>query len=734
MRRIAHTRIFAVKSPVVFFSGVILTALCLAVMWVEPLFLKKLQFGISDMLMRQFSLPSRSGKVAIIDIDESSLEEMGQWPWPRHMIGDMVDKLESLGAKVIVFDMVFAEPDRTSPERIVSDMKERLDLDARFEGVPEDLQNFDEVLARKLEGAPVVLGMFMHQAEPVRTGGGEVDPHFRNRVVVRGELEDSALAEFLYPSRDVLVNLPLLVENAAGQAFFNTDRDSDNVIRRNPMVWMFGADRMYPSLSLEALRIYKGASNIFLDCNENGVVDIRIADLTIPSDFNGLYTVRYRQTVGHRDGADLVFSNNFRAADLLNGGIARERIEGRIVFIGTSAVGLEDRRATPIQKEGVGVEIHGTIVDNILAGDSIIESDLWVARFFAVLFIGLFLSYLISSHQAVLSFLITLAVGLSFFWLSWYLFDRHNMLFQSSWIIVSVGLIYTSLTTFRYWLRERELKWLRENMGHMVSDEVLTYLEENPGMVQREGVEVNVTVFFSDLIGFTSASEQMTPEVLARFMSEYLTPMDEIIRMRKGFVDKYIGDMIMAVWGAPYPMPDHAVQACMTALEQRRKLPELQSKMKARYGVEIDFRVGINTGLVTAGMIGSDERREYTVLGDTVNEGARLEPSNKEYGTSIIIGEKTYAAAQEHIEVRLLDQKILKGKSKSIRLYELIGAKGEISEQMMSVRSHYEDGLKFVCEQEWGQALTCFESALGVIADDGPSKRYVEICQKHLEK
>jgi len=266
-----------------------------------------------------------------------------------------------------------------------------------------------------------------------------------------------------------------------------------------------------------------------------------------------------------------------------------------------------------------------------------------------------------------------------------------------------------------------------------VSEEVMNYLLDNPDSITTTGTSQEVSVFFSDMDGFTRLAESIEPATVSLLMKRYFTSMANQIITRDGYVDKFIGDSIMAVWGAPKPSGDHAICACLAALEQRRMLPRLQKALGLQFNVDVEFRIGINTGRAMAGWIGSDKRSNYTVMGDIVNQAARFEPLNKEYGTRIIIGAHTYEAAKDHVEARLLDRNVLAGRVEPVVFYELLERKGYLKRNMLDVIAHYEEGVHAAWENDWKVAVKCFEQALNIVPDDAPSIRFARIAQAKID-
>jgi len=278
----------------------------------------------------------------------------------------------------------------------------------------------------------------------------------------------------------------------------------------------------------------------------------------------------------------------------------------------------------------------------------------------------------------------------------------------------------------KFWQEELQKKRVRDMFGTMVSQDVLHYLENNPESFSLSGQKAEATMFFADVAGFTTISESLEPEKLSELLNQYLSPMTEIIMNHGGYVDKYEGDLIMAEWGVPYAMADHATQACLAAIEQQEKLNELRPILKKEFGHDLYARMGINSGSVTAGNMGSDKRFQYTVMGDAVNQAARFEPTNKDYGTTIIMGETTYLQAKDAIEARLLDLIIVKGKTQPIKIYELLARKGSLSQTKQDVVRFYNQALELHWARRWDDAIESVEKALALDADDGPSSKLKE--------
>jgi len=710
-------------SPVIV-VGVLLTVLCIALYLAGPPILLDLAARSYDVLMRRSCEAPKSGKVALVDIDEASLAELGQWPWPRYLLARLTDRLFEAGASVVAFDVVFPEPDRTSPSELAADMKRHLGIDLTWQGIPDEYVDSDAVFARSLHGKQVVLACVMHPCEtPARDPDISNDLRDQSPIFTKRNGKGQGDAHpFLMQADGIIISIPKLAD-VAGKGAIMMDVGEDVIVRAVPMVWALGDKRLYPSLSLEALRLHLGSDKCGVTYDEHGIVGLRIKDVELPVDRGGRLVVNYRRL---RSGGDAGFEASFplhSARDVLAGGIDRTAIEGRIVFVGTSAAGLKDLRATPLTPTFSGVEVHATAADNILAGDALRRPN-WIlgAHVVAILLTGLVITLIAQRASAWIAFGGAMGAAGAAVALSYVLLVQARFVFTPAWIVTTVAVTYPVLTMLRFWQAERHRRRVRRMFATMVSRDVLKYLEDNPESFSLTGRKTEATMCFTDVAGFTAISEELAPERLTELLNSYLSPMTRIIMERDGYVDKYEGDLIMAEWGVPFPMRDHAVQACLAALEKRRTLEDLRPVLKEEFGHDIHMRVGINTGMVTAGNMGSEQRFEYTVMGDAVNLASRLEPANKDYGTEIIIGSATYEAAKEHVEVRLLDRILVRGKNEPDSIYELLSRKGQLPQAKAQVVALYEEALELHWKRRWDEAVDRLRRALEIDPGDGPCR------------
>ncbi|MDD5521238.1 MAG: adenylate/guanylate cyclase domain-containing protein [Kiritimatiellae bacterium] len=690
-----------------------------------------------DTYFRRVDAKPKSDRVVIVDLDDKSLgrTELGQWPWPRYLVSEMTRKILDAGASVVAFDVVFAERDRTSPVMIRTNMNSHFNLDVELKGVPNNLLDFDEIFAATLAKGKTILGCAMSPTdEPLTNIDLSFDPYFDKdkHIIVKGK---GAGKSYILQSGGIAISIKQLLKTSRS-AFFNAIPDSDNIVRSNPLVWAYGPDRIYPSLAMEALRLDMNIERdrCFVDYDECGITQIRLKDLVVPTDNVGRLIINFRDVNKEPKTGFVSSFPVFTAWEVISGAFSASSFSNKIVFIGTSAVGLKDRRATPVTKDFSGVEIHATMIDNMLAGD-MLQIPNWIdgANFVAIFVMGVFLTFFISRGRSWLSFVVSIVMVISSILFSWFVLKVYNGVFVPVWVILSIIIIYPTLTMIKFWQEELQKKRVRDMFGTMVSERVLHFLENNPESFSLTGQRREATMFFSDVAGFTTISENLPPNKLSELLNKYLSPMTHLIMDRNGYVDKYEGDAIMAVWGVPYPMDNHATEACLAALEQQAKLAEIRPKLNEEYGHDIHVRMGLNSGVVTAGNMGSDRKFQYTVMGDAVNQAARLEPANKIYNTLIIIGETTYNEAKNAIEARYLDKMIVKGKTKPISIYELLAVKGGLSAEKMKVIELYEEALRLHWARKWDESIKLLENVLELDQRDGPSAKLLSRIQQYRE-
>ena len=641
--------------------------------------------------------------IRIVDIDDSSLERIGQWPWPRTVVARLVTRLTELGAAVIVFDIVFAEPDRTSPSRVLPLWPDTPDVEALRRNIGA-LPDHDEILAEAMGRSNVVTAF-------VLTGGDLPRPPALKRGFIHAGDDPK---EFLSKFTGAVVSLPAIEAAAMGNGGLNVAAERDGVVRRMPIVLRLGDD-LRPSLALEALRAVQGggpsaiikssgASGETSLGEHTGINHVKMGAFVIPTDGQGRMWLHYTPSVPERF---------IPAWTVLEQGFPREAVEGVLVLIGTSAAGLKDQKATPLDPVASGVEIHAQALEQIILGDYLVRPD-WGkgAEIVFLVALGLFLIVLFPWLGALWCAVIAVAAVAGAFTISWYAYAEMNLLFDPVYPSAFVLLIYLVESLASFLRSEAEKRQVRDAFSHYMSPDLVAQLADNPDRLKLGGEMKPMTLLFCDIRDFTSISEshKSDPEGLTRLINRFLTPMTELILDHGGTIDKYMGDCIMAFWNAPLDDIEHAHNACGSALAMIKRLKTLNEEMLAeaeeegtRY-IPIRVGIGLNSGTCCVGNMGAEQRFDYSVLGDDVNLAARLEGQSKTYGVDIVIGAQTYERADSYAVVEL-DVIKVKGKREAVRIYALLGESemrdrpefGEFTERHQAMLAAYRG-------QQWQQA------------------------------
>lgn len=688
--------------------GLLTTACALAVYAAGIPFFHMMELKAFDLQLLGRGVTAPLGTVAIVAVDEKSLDELGRWPWPRRKVAELSDILARSGARTVAFDMVFSEPENdTGAEEAGPDP-----------GAPTEA---DSLLAASLSSNPaVILGYFFYlsreEVSHIEPGGVAADAGAAPYVIRR--LSPGTADPVLPEAAGVETNLPQLAEAAGDLGYFNTVPDPDGIVRRAPLAIEYGG-AAYPHLSVEAVRKYLDAPAPVINVAEYGVESIDVGNLNIPVDERGYLIINYR-------GPRKTFPH-YSFSDVLSGAVPPGTFRDKIVLVGATATGIYDMRAAPFTGTFPGVEIHANIIDTMLRGDFIHRPD-WVIIFdiFAIVLPGLILSLLLPRISAVSTAVITLAMALAYILFNTYAFRHLGLWLIEVYPLFTIFFVSGSVMVFQFTSAERKRRQIREAFSHYVSPPLVEEIASNPGKLVLGGEERRLTVLFSDIRGFTTISEGIkNPQALVRLMNSYFTPMTEVILSNGGTIDKYMGDSIMAFWGAPVWQEDHAARACRAALEMRAKLFELKDVWRGMRIRELDIGIGISTGALTVGNMGSMTRFDYTVIGDTVNIGSRLESLNKVYGTHIIVPKYTYEDVKDEFVLRELDFIRVKGKKLPLRIYELMGT-SEDREDLAKMVELFEKGLEAYRVQDWDTAEVYFRTVLELAPDDGPSKAFID--------
>ena len=650
--------------------------------------------------------------VSIIDIDEKSLAKLGQWPWPRTRVAELIDKLTALGAVVIAFDIVFAEPDRLNPG-IAADTIPNLDEEtrAKLRALPSN----DQILAAALKRSRVVLGQ---SGFPYVLG--ELDKSLPvTGLAMRGEEPQPFLIDF----QGLLRNVPVLEQAAAGRGLFTIKNERDGIVRRVPMI-MLAQGATMPSLSFEMLRVASGSGTILTRADKAGLQSVAVSGFEVPTDRNGQVWVHFAR----RDPSIYV-----SALDVLEGRVPPEKIAQKLVLIGTSAVGLLDVKTTPVDPVMPGVEIHAQVLESVLTR-AVLSQPNWAisAEFFFALILGLLVIAFAPNFGPVTLVAVGALFATVLIGTSWYFYTQHRLLIDFTYPLISTISIYLTLVFSSFVREQKQRRQIRSAFGQYLSPALIEQLAQSPEKLQLGGEEREMTIMFSDVRGFTTISESYKhdPQGLTALMNRFLTPLTNAILDRKGTIDKYMGDAIMAFWNAPLDDKEHEINACEAALDMLQRIDELnkERETEAQDGghvyIPINVGVGLNTGVCVVGNMGSNLRFDYSVLGDSVNLASRLEGQSKEYGFPIIIGSKTAMAVKDRFAILELDFIMVKGKKEPEVIYAIAGREDTAqSETFQRLRNLTIEMLACYRSRDWDGALAAIER--GRKTDDVQALEYL---------
>lgn len=660
--------------------------------WFEVAELKAL-----DHLVRRYADPAKADPgLLLLAVDESSLEAFGRWPWPRDRFGYVVRYLKEAGAKAIVFDVLFLEPDANAEE-------------------------FDQSFADDVKAAGNVFLPMLLQAEPDR-----IPPEIQAQATVRVEPSDAGRFLTGAPYAGLKLPIPVLAQQARALGVINLSADVDGPTRRIPLLGEVNG-QLVPHLSLAVAQYLLGAT--VLSIQDNG---LHIGARTVPMGVDGTMLIDWhgplertyhakKYSIGHVLQAFVQQAKGERSS------LDPVLFKDKVVFIAGTAAGLYDLRVTPFSSASPGVLIHMAALDNMLHGQALQPTPRWFSQ--ATLLVLCLVSagtfMLFRSYR--IKFGVTLGLAVAYYGLVVHAFSGHERWLELVFPEAALALTFGTAATVEYVTEGKHRRLMRAAFDKYMSAEVVEEIMRNPEAIKLGGEKRELSIFFSDIAGFTTISETMAPEDLVALLNRYLSAMTTIIKNHhRGNVNKYLGDGIMALFGAPLEDSRHATLACYAALDCQVELSRLRETWTQEGLPEIGARIGINSGPCIVGNMGSDERMEYTVMGDSVNLASRLEGASKFYDTLILIGQRTAELAREDVEVREIDLLRVKGKKEPVVVYELLGRKGQLDERKRRVVELYLDGLAAYKMRNLSTACARFSEAMNLDPSDGPSRVYLD--------
>ena len=651
-------------------------------------------------------------RIVILDIDEKSLGKLGRWPWNRDKMATLMNKLmgdgkDDYGVAMIGFDVVFAEPDTSSGiatlERLAKDELQTVpEFQAKLQQLRPTL-DFDDQFAKSMAGRAVVLGYYMSNEDNAEKSGS-----LPSAIFPKDHFKGRSIEWTTWNSYGG--NLAPLQKSALSAGTFNPILEKDGVVRRVPMLLEYNGE-YFESLSLAMFRAMLGSVKIepgypperFLSKSYSGMewLELKAGNRTfkIPVDKNVGTLIPYRGNGG--PGA-----NTFRyisLGDVWEGKVPKDALKGKIAIWGTTAPGLLDLRSTPVGEAYPGVEIHANLLSGMMS-QTFKEKPAFVvgAEIVLLLIGGVALAILMPFLSALRATIVAVVAMVLVMALNYFVYTQADTVIPLAASLLMTAALFTLNMAYGYFIESRSKRQFTELFGQYVPPELVDEMARDPEKYSMEPKEAELTILFSDVRGFTTISESLSAGDLSLYINEFLTTMSAIISRHRGTLDKYIGDCIMSFWGAPVPDPEHARQGILSALEMQKACAELRQKFIAKGWPDLKIGIGLNSGNVRVGDMGSKVRRAYTVMGDPVNLASRLEGRTKEYGVGVMVGENTEKIVKDFL-YRELDRIRVKGKNEPVAIFEPLCLEAEADKKLKDEIKLWRDTLKAYRQQQWDQ-------------------------------
>jgi adenylate cyclase len=721
-----------------FIITLIIIGLGVSAFWLQIPFLQLMELKTIDLRFKTRGKITPSPHIVLAAVDEKSITKEGKWVWPRSKMAELVNRLSDAGAKVIGFDIGFLEPDGKQTVSAIENIKK----ETHAYGIQSDPfihyldkikseSDNDQLLADaiKKSKAEVVTGFFFHM-DPETTAHinqEELKQHIQNIKGARynhihyisGETEETELIDSAVAPQS---NIPSISNSTDFSGFFNMFPDPDGVVR-----WLSSVikleDHRYAPLALQTLSAYLGEP-LALNVAEYGIKSVQVGKTVIPTDERGRVLINYR-------GEKQTFTH-VPVTDILRGKVPGQTFRDKIVLVGVTAVGIYDLRVTPFDPVFPGLEIHANLIDSILS-DNYLFQPAWAGIFdiLAIVIAAFSLQLILSRVGVIGGALAALSMLVIYTFACYFLFIHQGWVLNLVYPLSVIFLVYVSITAFKFLGETKQKKYIKDAFSTYLAPSVVKQIIDSPGNLGLGGQKRDITAFFSDVQGFTSISEKLTPEELVELLNEFLTDMTDIILKYEGTVDKFEGDAIIAFFGAPVEVPNHAQMACQACIEMQKKLIQLRKKWRQESRPILRMRIGLCSGQAIVGNMGSRKRLDYTMMGDTVNTAARLEGVNKEYNIYALISESTHEAVKNNIITREIDSVYVIGKKEPVRIYELMGYPEDVDEPTQKIIELYAQGLGAYRHRNWDLAIEKFIAALDIKLNDGPSKTMLQRCNQY---
>jgi len=686
--------------------------------------LNNLERTFSDFRLKLSQPKVIDNRIVIADIDEASIVSLGRWPWNRDLLAQLTDVLfDHYQIKVLGLDMLLSEANESGGLAVLEKLDKLNITDINYHEASRELRKnlaFDQIFAQAISERNVVLGMVFDQHDDlvlntVKAPIKKISPSLLDKLSLIKPLGFSG-------------NINTIHQAVSSVGFFdNPNIEIDGLYRKIPLIQVYN-NGLYPSLALAVTRKALDDPDYYIKVEQIGdyaaIEQIQLGNLLLPVDESGSATIAYR-------GGEGSFPY-LSVRDIINKSAAIAQLKDKIVLLGTSAPGLQDLRATPVDNALPGVEIHANMISAIL-DQRLPHQPAYIAGIEAMIIIAIGLLLMIFCNFCTPKSMILLVTSLVT------IYSAANLWLWQQGVIIFLAppllLIFSTFVVNISWgfIEENRVKKTVTGLfGHYVPPELVEEMVEKPELATQEGKSLELTVLFADVRNFTNIAESIAPHELSELLNLLLTPLTKVIHDNRGTIDKYMGDCIMAFWGAPVPEPQHANFAICSALEMLQTIAQLQAKIESRGWPEIKIGIGLNTGTMSVGNMGSEYRTAYTVLGDAVNLGSRLESLTKQYGVSLIVSEFTKNAAPNFV-YRELDLVRVKGKDKAVAIFEVVTSTDKITQELESEIGQFHQVLRLYRAKEWTEALVILDSLMKSNQQKSIIKLYQEYYQRIVE-
>src|SRR3989338_829086 len=656
-------------------------------------FLTYLELKLLDTKFQTRKPQQPDPRIVIISIDDESIKKFGRWPWDRRILAQALKNLKEAGPTVTGMDVVFSE-------------KDPLGGDGVFAEHMKYMNN-------------LVLGYFFYFDK-------DLPSQKKLPSLINLKIEDEKPLFSEWPkAQSVEMNISPISLSTSHHGFFDFHFDEDAGVRRGNLIVQY-QEGFYPSFALKVAALYLD-KNIGVRLDRSGIQSVFLDDHIIPCDEKGRLLVNYR-------GGKNTFPH-YSFSDLYDDRLDPSLLKDKIVLFGVTAKALQDLRNTPFSTDMAGVEVHANIIDNILNQNYIVRSDsLFLSEILFMLLLGLLLGWSLNKFKSKVGSIYTIGLTGAIFLTDEYLLFTRGLWVHTVLIFIQIYITYVNALLYKYFIEEKRAREIKAAFEHYLAPSLVAELIKNPQKLKLGGEKKYLTVLFADIQGFTTLSEKLDPQLLTAMTNEYMNEMTEIIFEHGGLIDKYMGDAIMVIYGAPIEDLDHGKHAVETGVAMLKKLKEINEKWENRKLPPFHIGVGANTGDMLVGNMGSSRIFDYTVVGDAVNVASRIEKASRYYKVPFIITEETHKHLSSRHLMRKLDIVQVRGRERGTALYEVMMCDEHELEAKKEFIQFYEEALKFYQKREFEQALIQFKNAEEVEPDDEPVQIFKKRCEELLLK